>query len=268
MTIAVEQVRLRDRIAGHFTHAPEGLFGRRAMALGASLGDFVDRLGLRRVFEAQPRFGRIHPPNGAYGCALFRVHIPLQLVAHEPHLAGHRVIADVQSAIAHDTAAQSRAQRHTQQVAELLGAAGVSEQDVHVWQQPRRRFAVSEQVAVVVDESGEPELVLEHGAKRHIAVTRQIPWTHDDAMEVIRRSGEGETDGHRRRGQLRAYSAEPFHNRVERPLQIVRVRRQREACHHRAVPLDGGEDEVGAARVQCHYAAGIVRIIPHSRRRE
>src|ERR1700733_2874051 len=103
---AIEQCDdLRDRIAGHFTHSPESLLGRLAMALGASLGDFVDRLRLRRVVEAQPRLVRVHPPNSADGCALFCIDIALQLVAHEPYLAGHRVVAGQQSTIAHDAAA-------------------------------------------------------------------------------------------------------------------------------------------------------------------
>ena len=95
-----------------------------------------------------------------------------QFVAHQPDLAGHRVVADEQRAIAHDAAAEPGAERHAEQVAITFGAARRFEQPVDIRQESGRCLAVSEQVAIIVDERRQCELIFQH---RVLAPRRDKP---------------------------------------------------------------------------------------------
>ena len=111
----------------------------------------------------------------------------LQLVAQQPDLAGHRVVADEQLAVAHDAAAEAGAERDAEEVLVALGAAGLFEQAVDVGQKAGDGLAIDEQVAVVVDEGRDAESLLEHRPERHAAAEAgQIAQVADDARRDSR----------------------------------------------------------------------------------
>src|SRR5579885_3472848 len=87
--------------------------------------------------------------------------------------AGHRIVACQQLAVADDPAAQSGADRDSEQIAVAFGIAGAFQQTIHVGEEPGDGFTVGKQIAVVVQEDGELKPVFEHGAERDAAAKRR-----------------------------------------------------------------------------------------------
>ena len=138
------------------------------------------------------------------------------------------------------------------------GAAGLFKQAVDVRQESRNGFAIDEQIAVIVDEGGNAELVFEHWPQSHAATeARQIPQIADDASGVIRRTREGKADGCWRLGALLLNAGEALHNVGQATLEVVAVRRHGDGLGHRFRAAHGAETEVGAAGIEGHYDAFV-----------
>ncbi len=107
-----------------------------------------------------------------------------------------------------------------------------------------------EEVPVVVDEDGDGEAVLEHGAQGHSASERgEVVGVADDSRRVVRGTREGEADGGGSRGLL-AHPPESLHERGQAGRAVVSVGGEPQGGRHLPRALHGREDEVGAARVQ------------------
>ena len=146
----------------------------------------------------------------------------MQLAPHEPDFAGGRVVADEQLALADDPAAEARAERDAEQILVLFRAAGRLQFLVDVGEEAGDGLAVGEQVAVVVDEHGDLELLFEHRSQGHAAAKAgQIAQIADDARRIIGRTGKGEADGHGRLGQRAANLREALDDSGQTALQIV-----------------------------------------------
>jgi hypothetical protein len=147
-------------------------------------------LGCGACSNGMPVGRRVNAPHRANGGAFLGVAVAVELMPQEPDFAGRRVIADNQLSVAHQAAAESRAQRDAQQIAKSLGTAGLFEQSVDVREESGRGFAVREQVAIVIDESRQSEGVFQDGRERHVAIRRQVARVDHDAAEVIARAGK------------------------------------------------------------------------------
>src|SRR5580658_7910280 len=93
------------------------------IAFGGPFGDGGNILGLRRLLERNAGDVGVHTADGADGSALFRIAVAVEFVAQQPDLARRGVIADDQLAVAHQAAAEARAERDAEQIAESFGAA-------------------------------------------------------------------------------------------------------------------------------------------------
>ena len=255
----VEQRRgVGDGVAGDLAHAAEGFTGGVGVALGEALGDFKDHLGFGRFVERDVRQLGVDAANGANRCALFGVQFGVELVAQDPDLAGERIVAGVEFAVAHDAAAESGAERDAEKVAEALRAAGLGEEAVDVGQQARGGFAEGEQVAVVVDKDGQREAVFEDGGERDVLVGGQIAGSDDDAVEVVGWRGEGEADRRRRRRERIEHALETLEHVAEGLFEIGGSGGQGEALYDGLIGLHGGEDEVRPAGVERHDGTLVV----------
>ncbi len=173
-----------------------------------------------------------------------------------------RIVAAVELPADHHTDTQSRAESVAQQIAVTLGAAGLFEPGVHLGQGPAEGLAVSEEIAVVVDEDGDAELHFEERPQSYAVAERgEIgEVTSDDAVGVVGRTGEGEADGH---GLL----VEPGDDFEETPdhgfealVQIVRLRGVGDGLDDELVGPHGTENEVGASGVEGDDDAVVVGI--------
>ena len=81
-----------------------------------------------------------------------------------------------------DAAAEAGPERHAEEIVVAFGAAGLFEQAVDVRQKAGDRFAIDEQVAVIVDEGRDAKALLEHRPQGDAAAeTGQIAEVADDA---------------------------------------------------------------------------------------
>ncbi len=95
------------------------------------------------------------------------------------------------SPFARDAAAEAGAERHAEQVLVALGAAGLFQQAVDIGQEAGDGLAIDEEVAVVVDEGRDAELLLQHRPQGHAAAEAgQVAQVADDAVGIIRRRRE------------------------------------------------------------------------------
>ena len=80
-------------------------------------------------------------------------------------------------------------------------------------QQSADGLSIDEEVAVIVDEDGDVELVLKHGPEGHAtAEALKITEVADDAVRVVRRTGKREADGGRRLGAKGFHLGEALHD--------------------------------------------------------
>ena len=165
-----------------------------------------------------------------------------------------------QFAVADDAAAEAGAQRDAEQVLIALRAAGLFQQVVDVGQKAGDRFAVDEQVAVVVDEHGDAEAVFEHRPQGHAAAKgRQVRHVVDDARRIVGRPGEGETDRHGRLRALGLHLREAADDVRQAAVELIGLAGDVDRIEKELIAADGGELEVRAAGVQRHDNAGVVR---------
>ena len=85
---------------------------------------------------------------------------------------------------------------------------------VDIGQEAGDGLSVGEQIAVVVEEHGDPEHLFEHRPQGHAAAEAgQIAQVADDAGRIVRRAGKGEADGHGRLRQGLPNLRKPLDNR-------------------------------------------------------
>ena len=110
--------------------------------------------------------------------------------------AAGRVVAVHQHLINNYSSAEARADGHAEQVLVAFRVALLLQQLVHLGKQAVEGFAVGKQVAVIVDENGDVEFVLQHGLQRHTAAKMgQVLQVADDAVGIVGGAGEAEADG-------------------------------------------------------------------------
>jgi len=158
----------------------------------------------------------------------------------------------------HDTAAKPRPQGHAEEILIAFGAAGFFEEAVDVGQEAGDGFAIHEEVAVVVDESRDTKLRLQHRPEGNPTTEAgQVAQVPDNPVRVIRRSWEDKADGHRRFRALLLNAGEALDDIGEAFSQIVPIGWQGDGLGDRLVAADGGEAEIGSARVERHDDAFI-----------
>ena len=123
-------------------------------------------------------------PSSAFicGCSLFRSSQTSPAIELSPTNS---------SPLRDDAAAEAGAQRHAEEVLVALGAARLFQQAVDVGQKTGDGLAIDEEVAVVVDEDRDAELLLEHRPQRHAAAEAgQVAQVANDAGRVVGRARE------------------------------------------------------------------------------
>ena len=96
----------------------------------------------------------------------------------------------------HDARAEARAERDAEKIAVAPGAPRLGEQRVDLGKEAVQRFAVREEIAVVVDEDGHAEPVFEHRPERDPAAKGgKVAEIADHARRVVRGARKGEGDG-------------------------------------------------------------------------
>ena len=183
----------------------------------------------------------------------------MALVAEDPDVAPAAVVAREQASVDHHPGTESRAERHAQQVAVALRGARPGKQGIHLGKRSTDRLPVGKEVAVVVDVDRNPEAALEVGAQGHASAeggeVRKIP---DDAVGIVRRPGECETDRHGRGVKLPHHGTEAFDKGRKHAVEVVRRGVKMDGLNDFAVSRDSREDEVRASGVERKDGAGIV----------
>ena len=215
-------------------------------------------LGSGAWSKGRPGFPGIDAADGADAGPFLGVHPRLQFVAQQPDLAGDGIVAQKQFAVAHNAAAETGAERDAEKIVVTLGAAGLFQQGVDVRQEAGDGFAINEQVAVIVEEDRNAELLFQHRTERNAAAeSGQISQVADDAVGIIRRSWEREADGHGRLGALLFDAREAFDDVGQAAVQVVAVGGQGDCFGHGLMAAHGGKAEVGAAGVEGHDDAWV-----------
>ena len=189
--------------------------------------------------------------DGADGGAVFHDDVGHLLVLEAEGLDA-RVVAAVEPAVHDHADSQSRTEGVSDEVLVFLGTAELFEPGVHLGQCAAQRLAVGEQVAVVVDEDRNAELRLEEGPEGDaFAERREVrEVAADDAVGVVGRAGECETDGHGLGFQPVDDLTESLHHRGEAFIQVLGVRGERDGVHDEFVGLHGAEHQIRSAGIE------------------
>ncbi len=122
---------------------------------------------------------------------------------------------------------------------------------VHFRKESRKRLAVSEKVAVVVNEDWNAEEFFEIGPEGYAAPERgEIDQVADDPSFVIRRTGKSETDGLRRGWKHVPDRSETAGQGIQAKVQVIGYGGYFYGSHNLTVALHRGEDETGPSGVQ------------------
>jgi len=138
---------------------------------------------------------------------------------------------------------------------------------LHLGQGPAEGLAVSEEIAVVVDEDGDAELHFEERPQSHAVAERGEVGevTSDDAVGVVGRTGEGEADGH---GLLfeRGYDLrESVDYGFETEIKIVGIGWQSDCLAYILAAAHGSENKVCATGVEGGYDTVVVTVHCYSK---
>ena len=176
------------------------------------------------------------------------------------------VVAPVQLAVDDAADAEARAESIADKVVIALGTAHVLQFRIDLRQDAAEGLAEGVQVAVVVDEHGHAELLLEERSEGHAFAegreVRQV--TADDAVRVVGRAGEREADGDGLfTGEGVHHGLEPDDHRLQAQVQVIGIGRQRDRLAHVLFALHRAEHHVGAAGVQGKDDPGIVGVVSH-----
>src|SRR5439155_5361024 len=208
---------------------------------------------------------RVFPPDGPDAGALLRKGVAHVAVAQAPHLARRGVVAEQQPAVVHHAATQTRADSEADQIPMAARAARLRELLIDPGQKASQRFAVREQVPVVVEKHGNAVPVLEHRPEGDTAAEcGQVAQVADHAGGIVGGPGKGERD---RRGRL---ARRPMHGVEARPdlleacVQVVGAGRKREGLEQQPAAAHRIERELRATRVQREHDAWIVRERAHA----
>ena len=99
--------------------------------------------------------------------------------------------------------------------------------------------------------TGMPNFFEERTQRHAFAERREVGQiTADDAVRIVGRAGECETDGYGFFGQTVDDGLEPFDHRREAFVEVLGMRREGDRLHNEFVGLHGAENEVRAAGVE------------------
>ena len=105
------------------------------------------------------------------------------------------------------------------------------------------------------------EDILQIRAHRHTVLeAREIGQVADDAVLIVRGTGEGETDGDGRGVQPGLHPVETFHQHIQAAPHVVGDRVHPDRFHDFLAAADGGEHEVRAAGVQGQDCSFVVLV--------
>ena len=237
-------------VAGYFAQFGKCLLRRLPVALAHAVRYLAYLFRFVRVARIAGEFG-VYPFHSTHGHALLDDYAGHLLVAQAESLHA-RVVAPVQPVVHHHADAEARAKRVAQKILVALRTAECLEPGVHFGQCAAQRFAIGEQVAVIVDEHRDAELILQERSQRHtVAERREVGQiAADDAVGVVGRARESEADGHGLLRQPVDDLAEASHHRREAEVQVVGVRRHGDRFHNEFVGLHGPEHEIRAACIE------------------
>ena len=253
---------LRDGVARRLPEASEGSECGLAVAGEGAVGDAVDVVGVC-VLRGVVVLGQLAvvAQHGAEGDAFLGDELMSPLAGGTVDLRT-AVVAHEHLVVGGDADAEAGAEDESDEVVVLLHAAGMADFLVELRKCARQRLAIGEQVGVVVDEDGQPELVLQIGAQRDAAFEAgEVGETaREHAVGVVRRSGEGETDGHGPFRKLVDDVLEPGPQILQQLRKVVGVGGEFEGVGDSFATSHGREAEMGAAGIQGDDCSGIVVI--------
>ena len=123
-----------------------------------------------------------------------------------------RIISDVEFATNHATDAQTCAEGIADEVLVLLLSALCSNLGIDLWQHTSECLAISIEITVIVDEDRDTKLFLQERTECHtVAEGGKVgKESSDDAVGIISRAREGETDSKRFFRECFDHTVEPF----------------------------------------------------------
>ena len=251
---------LRDGVSRCLSETFEGLQRGLAVAFEGAVGDAVDVVGILvaagvvilRQFAVVAQHGAER--NAFLGDEFLSplagraVDFRAAVVAHE-----HLVVGG-------DADAEARAEDEADEVVVLLHAAGRTDFLVEHGECARQRLAVGEQVGVVVDEDGQPELTFQKGSQCDPALkTGEVGEpVGKDTVGIVCRAREGEADGHGLLRELVDNMLEASPQILQKLREVVGVGGQFESVGDSLTAAHCREPEMRAAGVQCDDGARVV----------
>jgi len=249
---------LGDGVADGLAEAAVGFAGGCSVASGLAEGDPGNDLGIGGIFEGDACGLGEKAAETVDGCALLYVAAGLELVAQEADFHAGGVVAEEKVAIADEAATETGAEGDAHEIAVAPGATGLLEEAIDVREEALEGFAVGEEVAVIVDEDGNAEVLLEHRAEGDAATEAgEIREVADDAAAVIGGAGEGEADGNRRGGEALADLLEALDDIVEAVVEFVSFGGDAGEMEKEFTTLDGRKLQERATGVQSHDCGRI-----------
>ena len=175
-----------------------------------------------------------------------------QFILLAPEITSHLIIPKHQFAVCDHPAAEARPQSNAQEIAVAARVAHLFQFLIDFGQDARHSFAVGKQIAVVVDENRNSECLFQERTEGNATPEcREIGQVADNPCPIIRRTGKGETYRHRI-AYLLLDCLETAAQGSEASLQIIGYGRETDRLDDFPAILEGGKDQVGASRVQCH----------------
>ena len=176
------------------------------------------------------------------------------------------VIATVKLTVDDSTDSQTCAEGVADEVVVTLRAAGLGKPFVDFRKHAAESLSVGVEVAVVVDEHGNPESVLKERPEGDpIPERREVrEVASDDSVRIVGGPGEAEADGGRFfLAKFLLYLFESCDHRAEAAVKVVGVGRKRDWFTAELSAFHRAEDHVGAAGVERHDDSVVFSDVGH-----
>ena len=247
-----------DGIARGFAETPERFASGGCIAVGFTKRYLPDDLRLGRGLEGDTGLAGIDPAHGADAGAWLDVERRLDLVSQQPDLHAGGIIAGKKPAIRDQPPPKPVPRVTPRRFPIPPRAAGALQQAIDEREETIHRLAYANRSPSLFMKTGMPKRSRASARARHPPERGQIRQVQNDAVLVIRGTGECELMAAAGPGSLSRTNSKPSTIWPRQRPRSLSLRNNGNRIEEKRPIPDGGEFQIRAARIQRHHYPRIV----------